>query len=143
MNNVSFVGRLTADPDEPATTRSGKKVLDLRVAINHYKRAASGADTDQPPAGDDSAKRERAATFVTVRCWNATAENVRQYLEKGALVGVTGSLDSDEWQDKSTGEKRHKVYVTARSVDFLERRIDQAANSAANVDPLGAGVEPF
>ena len=88
-------------------------------------------------------RRERGATFVTVRCWNATAENVRQYLEKGALVGVTGSLDSDEWQDKTTGEKRHKVYVTARSVDFLERRIDQAANSAANVDPLGAGVEPF
>ena len=45
-------------------------------------------------------------------------------------------------EDKTTGEKRHKVYVTARSIDFLERRIDQAALSA-NVDPLGAGVEPF
>jgi single-strand DNA-binding protein len=142
MNNVSFVGRLTADPDEPATTRSGKKVLDLRVAINHYRRAASTADTDQGSAGDEGAKRERGVTFVTVRCWNATAENVRQYLEKGALVGVSGSLDSDEWQDQTTGEKRHKVYVTARSIDFLERRIAQAALSAAN-DSLGAGVEPF
>lgn len=140
MNNVSFVGRLTADPDEPTTTPTGKKIVDLRVAINPYRRATAptGSDARQ---GDDSSKRDRSATFVTVRCWNATAENVRQYLEKGALVGVSGSLDSDEWYDKDTGEKRHKVYVTARSVDFLERRIDRAALAGTDAEPIG--VEAF
>jgi single-strand DNA-binding protein len=120
MNNVSFTGRLTADPDEPFRTNNGKAGLNLRVAINR------GRDVDP--------------TFVSVTCWNKTAENARQYLEKGSLIGVSGSLMSDEWTD-DTGQWHQRIYVSAQSIDFLERRIENAgARPAAAAEGSAAGV---
>lgn len=54
------------------------------------------------------------------------AEAAADHLTKGSLVGVSGELARDEWTDKTTGEPRHRYYVNARSVDFLDFRLDQA-----------------
>jgi single-strand DNA-binding protein len=126
MNNVNLTGRLTKAPDQPSTTNSGTPVLDLRLAINHHRR-----DT----------------VFVDVKCWGGVAEAAADHLTKGSLVGVSGELARDEWTDKTTGEPRQRFYVNARSVDFLDFRLDQAGG--LNLDGPGPGapdtaaVEPF
>lgn len=110
MNNVSAIGRLTEDPPEVITTLSGKKVLEVRMAIN---------------------RPNRPTVFVDVKAWGATAENVREYLAKGSLVGVTGELARDEWTDRATGEPRSKHFVNARRVEFLDQRLKPPAAPAA------------
>ena len=108
MNNVILTGRLTKAPERPAVTASGRQVLDLRVAVNHHRR-----DT----------------VFVDVTCWEGVAEAAADHLIKGSLVGVSGELARDEWTDKATGEPRHRYYINARSLEFLDFRLDRAATS--------------
>jgi len=52
--------------------------------------------------------------------WNNLASTVIRYLTKGRQVAVTGRLSHDEWTT-SDGERRSRLYVTARSIDFLDR----------------------
>jgi single-strand DNA-binding protein len=106
MNNVNLTGRLTKAPERPTVTASGRQVLDLRLAVNHHRR-----DT----------------VFVDVTCWEGVADAAADHLTKGSLVGVTGELARDEWTDKTTGEPRHRYYINARSLDFLDFRIEGPA----------------
>jgi single-strand DNA-binding protein len=126
MNNVNPTGRLTRAPERPAVTDSGRRVLDLRLAVNHHRR-----DT----------------VFVDVTCWEGVAEAAADHLTKGSLVGVTGELARDEWTDKVTGEPCHRYYINARSLDFLDFRLDRAAAghdpSATSASGDQAAVEAF
>ena len=64
----------------------------------------------------------------------------------GGLVGVSGELARDEWTDKTTGEPRHRYYVNARSVDFLDFRLDHTGGLGHDGEAPAAGsatVEAF
>lgn len=122
MNSVNLTGRLTNAPDQPILLASGKHVLDLRLAVNR-------------PNGNTA--------FVKVKCWGRTAQNAATYLTKGSLVAVSGELAHDEWTDRATGELRQRHYINAHRVDFLDRRLGQAAPDASIPDVQPPGLEPF
>ncbi len=108
LNKVFLMGNLTFDP-ELRRTPSGTAVTELRMAIN---RAWTGRDGE----------RREDAVFIDVTVWDRSAENCCQYLRKGSLVHVEGSLRMDTWDDKTTGEKRSKIKVNADRVQFLDTR---------------------
>jgi single-strand DNA-binding protein len=108
LNRVFLMGNLTFDP-ELRRTPSGTAVAELRMAIN---RAWTGRDGE----------RREEAVFIDVTVWDRVAENCCQYLRKGSLVHVEGSLRVDTWDDKTTGEKRSKIRVHADRVQFLDSR---------------------
>src|SRR5210317_585152 len=56
--------------------------------------------------------------------WGQTAEYVSKYVDKGARVGVVGTLQIDEWNDSETGEKRNKPKVIVREFDILETKAE-------------------
>jgi single-strand DNA-binding protein len=66
-------------------------------------------------------EKKEDVSFIQVRCWNKLAENVSKYVKKGHRVSVVGSLKQDRWENDS-GNKRSKLYVLARSVEFLETK---------------------
>jgi len=116
MNQVQLIARLTSDPTLKST-RGGKQVTELRVAIRGVKRA-DGADQ---------------VDFVDVTAWNGLAEIVARHLTKGRLVGISGRIAQDEWTTEA-GDRRQRVYVVAESIDFLDAPkadIDQEAAQAA------------
>jgi single-strand DNA-binding protein len=121
MNNVNLTGRLAKHPDRPTVTNSGRQVVDLRLAVNHHRR-----DT----------------VFVDVPCWGGLAEAAADHLTKGSLVAVSGELARDEWTDKATGEPRHRYYITAHGLDFLDFRFDRTGVSQAtpSAEPAPAAV---
>jgi single-strand DNA-binding protein len=120
MNNVSLIGRLTSDP-ELRSTPSGTSVGQLRLAIGRPKRD-----------GED-----RGADYVDITVWNAQAETCAQYLSKGRQVAVTGRLEHSEWED-GDGNRRQKLIVVARTVDFLDRPCSSEEDSEK--EPVTAGV---
>jgi single-strand DNA-binding protein len=122
MNNVSIIGRLTSDPELRALP-SGTSVGQLRLAIQRPKRD-----------GED-----RGADFVDVTVWNAQAETCAQYLSKGRQVAVTGRLEHSEWDD-SDGNRRQKLTVVARTVDFLDRPRSSEETSEKELVTAGAGA---
>jgi single-strand DNA-binding protein len=101
MNAVSLIGRLTGDP-QLRTTPRGQSVTTLRLAI--------------PRTRTDAAKP--SAAYVDVEAWQALALGCCEHLHSGRQVAVEGRLEYREWQT-TDGERRQRVFVTARTVDFL------------------------
>jgi len=58
--------------------------------------------------------------------WARQAETCKEFLSKGRQVCVEGRLTQDRWEDKNTGQKRSKVFVTAERVQFLGGPRDSA-----------------
>jgi len=112
LNKVFLMGRLTFDP-ELRYAPSGSAVTELRLAIN---RVWTGRDGE----------RKEESLFIDVTVWDRQAENCCQYLKKGSQIHVEGSLKMDNWDDKTTGEKRSKIKIQAERVQFLDRRGDSS-----------------
>ncbi len=105
LNKVMLIGNLTRDP-EVRYTPKGVAVADIGLALNRYYTT-------------DSQERREETTFVEVTLWNRQAELAGQYLAKGRSVYVEGRLQMDEWQDKTTGDKRTKLKIVGETIQFL------------------------
>jgi single-stranded DNA-binding protein len=100
VNSVCLTGRLISEPTSRAAV--GQRVVRFRLAV------------------DDAARKP---THVEVECWGPVARSVETYLSKNRRVAIQGRLTRAAWQGNGAGECRHeRVLVTARMVDFLDRR---------------------
>lgn len=118
LNTVVLVGRLCTQPESKQTT-SGTTVGNFRIAVNRRGKSDE-------------------ADFFNVVCFEKTAQFVAQYVDKGALVGVEGRLQSRTYQ-KENGDNVHVVEVIANSVQALEskreaeqRRAQAGGNGGGN-----------
>ena len=99
LNRVILIGRLTSNP-ELKYTGSNKPYTRICVAVNRF---SEGTD------------------FINVTVWNKQAENVCEYLGKGSLVMIEGSLSVNNYED-SEGNRRTSTEVIAQNVQFLDRK---------------------
>lgn len=105
MNNVVIVGRLTKDPELKYLT-SGTAVATFTLAINRdYKNKDGSTPVD----------------FIPVEIMGKPAEFAANYITKGRLVGVQGSIRVDRY-DTPDGEKRTFTKVSGRSIQALESK---------------------
>ena len=123
MNRVELVGRITAKP-ELRYTSSNIAYTRFSVAINRTVANAQG---------------ERGTDFINVVVWRKQAENVANYLDKGSLVGVEGSIQTGSYTDKD-GNKRTSFEVYANRVEFLNSRSQGNVPSDSGNAPSG-GVD--
>ena len=119
LNKVFLMGNLTRDPDTRSLP-SGTTVCEFGLAMN--RRFSSNG------------KEQEESCFVEIVVWGRSAENCRQYLEKGSQVLVEGRLRYDQWEDRNGGGKRSKLSVVADQVTFIGPRRDnpQGGNSYGN-----------
>lgn len=117
MNNVELIGRLGAEP-EMRFLSSGAAVCRFSLATN---RAAGQ---------DEQGARVYETDWTQIEAWEHLAELCNTYLHKGRRVMVIGSLRTDSWTDKESGQTRYKSFVRAREVMFLDPRPDQAGAPA-------------
>ena len=59
--------------------------------------------------------------FIPVRVLGKLAENLVNYQKKGSLIGVEGSIEIDQYEDKN-GNKKSNMYVLANGIEYLEKR---------------------
>lgn len=107
LNKVMIIGRLGRDP-ELRYTQSGSPVASLNVA------------TDESYTDRDGNKVERTE-WHRVSVFQRQAENCANYLAKGSLVYVEGSLQTRKWQDQQ-GQDRYTTEIKAQRVQFLDRK---------------------
>jgi len=115
MNRVELVGRLTAKP-ELRYTSGNVAYTRFSVAINRTVANAQG---------------ERETDFINVVVWRKQAENVANFLDKGSLVGIEGSIQTGSYTDKD-GNKRNSFEVYANRVEFLTPKSQGGSNVSAN-----------
>ena len=121
MNNISLVGRLTADP-ELKQTQSGISVTSFSIAV------------DRPGSQDTT-------DFIPVVAWRQTAEFVCKYFRKGQRIGLTGKLTSRKYEDRD-GNKRTAYEVVADRVEFVESK-PKADSLDVSVEPVATGYGGF
>ncbi len=107
LNKVMLIGRLGRDP-ELRYSASGTPMGNLRIA------------TDESYTDRDGNKVERTE-WHTVVVFQRQAENCANYLAKGSLVFVEGSLQTRKWQDQQ-GQDRYTTEIKAQRVQFLDRK---------------------
>ena len=58
---------------------------------------------------------DRPTNWFTIECWRALATNVKQSMERGHPVVVTGRFRTTEWQDEE-GAPRSKMVLEAFAI---------------------------
>ena len=116
INMVTLVGRVGNDP-EPRYFDDGKVVLNLSLAVRRKYHPL-----ERKVRGIRSGEEE--TDWFALELWGRDAEYVASYVEKGARIGITGSLAQDAWTDRATGEQRRKAKIVVRHTDILESRAE-------------------
>jgi len=104
-NRVILMGNLTRDP-ELRYTPKGVAIAKIGLAINRTWKNEAGETKEE-------------VTFVDVDAFGRQAETIAQYLKKGNPFMVEGRLKLDQWDDKTTGQKRSRMGVVLESFQFL------------------------
>ena len=110
VNKVILVGRLGKDP-ELRSIPSGTSVAKFSLATD---------DRFTDKAGE---KQERTE-WHNIVVWGKLAEICGQYLRKGRLVYIEGSIRTDSWDDKETGVKKYRTEIIANTMQMLEKKSD-------------------
>ena len=114
LNVVALMGRLVADP-ELKNLQSGKTVCSFRLAVDRGRKDANG---------------QTQADFFDLTAWEHTARFIGQYFKKGAMIAVTGRLQSRQYQDKN-GNNRTAIEVVVNEASFCGGKNENATRSAA------------
>ena len=96
LNQCSFIGNLTRDPEMKYTT-TGKAVTKFTIAV-------SGLENSQ-------------TQFINIVTWQRLAEICGEYLTKGRQVFIQGRYEQSSWE--KDGQKQYKVEIIAEQMQML------------------------
>ncbi|MBW4563001.1 MAG: single-stranded DNA-binding protein [Mojavia pulchra JT2-VF2] len=105
INVVTLVGRVGTDPDIKYF-ESGSVKCKLTLAVNRRSR-----NKDQPD-------------WFALELWDKTAEVAGNYVRKGSLIGIKGSLKFDTWNDRQTGASRSTPVIRVEQLELLGSKRD-------------------
>ncbi|HEM2623454.1 TPA: single-stranded DNA-binding protein [Streptococcus suis] len=108
INNVVLVGRLTRDA-EIRYTPAGHAVATFTLAVNRTFKNDVG---------------EREADFINCVIWRQAAENLANWAKKGALIGITGQIQTRNYENQQ-GQRVYVTEVLANQFQLLESRSQQ------------------
>lgn len=100
INNVVLVGRIVREP-ELRYTPQNTAVATFTLVVNRRFKNAQG---------------EREADFINCVIWRQPAENLANWAKKGTLVGITGSIQVRNYENK----EGQRVYVTEVLADNFQ-----------------------
>ncbi|NJK63200.1 MAG: single-stranded DNA-binding protein [Synechococcaceae cyanobacterium SM2_3_1] len=109
LNMVNLVGRAGTDP-EVRYFESGKVKCNFPLAVDRRRKGEDKPD------------------WFNIEIWGRTAEIAGEYVRKGSLIGIQGSLRFDHWKDKNTGEDWQKPVISVDRLDLLGSRQDRETN---------------
>ena len=115
---MELVGWIGAEPEQRFIS-TGATVISFRVAT---KRWAGRSDDGSRTVDTD---------WTAVEAWEKLADQCGRFLHKGSRVRIVGSLHTQSWEDRESGQKRYKTLVRAEEVLFLDARQERAAVAEA------------
>src|SRR5947209_8769743 len=133
VNKVILVGRLGRDPE-------------LKYTANGVPLCRFSMATDDVWNDKSSGERQERTEWHNIVVWDRLAEICNQYLTKGRMVYIEGSLQTREWDDKE-GVKRKTTEIRARDMVMLggpgggagDSGMSSRSESSLSAVPSGGG----
>ena len=116
VNKVIIVGNVGADP-EVRYMPSGGAVTNISIA------------TSEQWNDKTSGEKQERTEWHRITLFNRLGEIAGEYIKKGSQVYIEGSLRTDKYQDKNTGEDRYSTSIIANNMQLLGSRMDNAGSS--------------
>lgn len=130
VNKVILIGHVGRDP-ETRYTAAGKCVASFSVATSEkWTDKATGRKKEQ-------------TEWHNVTAFERLAEIAGEYLHKGSLAYIEGSLRTEKWTDKE-GVERYSTKVRASSIQMLGGKDDgeKPAKADRSKQPARKQEEP-
>ena len=124
MNCINLIGRLTKDP-EVKLTQNSTKYCRFCIAVDGIKDKEGNIPAD----------------FIDCIAWNKSAELIGKYFKRGSRIGINGRLHTTTFETDG-GEKRKFVEVIVNSIDFLDPKKNESADTGAETAPAPVREEP-
>lgn len=121
LNSVCLVGRTTKDP-ELRYTPSNIAVATFSLAVNRTFKDANG---------------ERETDFINCVIWRQQAENLANWAKKGALIGITGRIQTRSYENQQ-GQRVYVTEVVTENFQMLESRAAREGSNANQGNTSGA-----
>ncbi|WP_161979522.1 single-stranded DNA-binding protein [Streptococcus sp. S784/96/1] len=118
INNVVLVGRMTRDA-ELRYTPNQVAVATFTLAVNRIRKNQNG---------------EREADFINCVIWNQPAEHLANWAKKGALIGITGRIQTRNYENQQ-GQRVYVTEVVAENFQMLESRATREGNGGGSYNP--------
>ena len=112
LNKAILVGRLVSDP-EVRSTPGGQTVCSFRLATNRMWT-------------DKNGQKQQTTEYHNIVLWRRLAEIASQFLTKGSLVLIEGSINTRSWQDTS-GNKKYRTEIIAQMLQLGPRGLGKTA----------------
>lgn len=126
INNIVLVGRMVRDA-ELKYTPNNQAVATFTLAVNRNFKSQNG---------------EREADFINCVIWRQQAENLANWAKKGALIGITGRIQTRNYENQQ-GQRVFVTEVIADSFQLLESQKERANQSHGSGQPdFGRQAEP-
>lgn len=120
INQTILVGRL-ANEVKLKYTQSNQAVATFSLAVNRRFKNQNG---------------EREADFINCVIWRQQAENLANWGKKGNLIGITGSIQTRNYENQQ-GQRVYVTEVVADSFQLLEfnKQNNQGQSQSYNQQP--------
>lgn len=131
MNQCTFLGRLTRDPEIRYAKDSNMPIARFHIAVDRRR----------------SADNEKNADFFPCVLFDRRAEFAEQYLRSGMRVLISGSMQNNNYTNRE-GEKVYGVELVGNVIEFADGKRDQdgqgqsapgTENSGDSTSRTGAG----
>lgn len=130
VNKVMLIGNLGRDA-EVRYTQSGTPMATLNLATSESWK-------------DKSGQQQSKTEWHRCVLWGKMAETLQDYLVKGKQLYLEGRLQTREFDDAKTGQKRYMTEVRADRVVLLggTDRGDRGRTARREDEPLGGSELP-
>lgn len=130
LNHISVVGRVGSPPDaryfdNPIDGGKPNVVVKMSLALPRYYSA-----WEREQYGIEYGQEE--TEWYNLEIWGALAEFTVKNVEKGARIGVVGSIDTDYYPNKDTGLLSTNPKLLVQDIDILESKMEADARRNKN-----------
>ncbi|MPN17666.1 Single-stranded DNA-binding protein A [bioreactor metagenome] len=109
MNSVILIGRTTKEPELKILANSGTAVANFNIAVDREFQVKG---------------KDKMTDFFNIVIFGKSAEYAANYLKKGKLCAVKGSIQNRTYETKE-GEKRYITEIVADRLQILEWEKEQ------------------
>lgn len=125
MNKVILTGRLTKDVELRYTQTNNTAVAQFTIAVNRKTK-----QENQP-----------TADFISIVAYSKTAEFISKYFKKGQQIGITGRIQTRNYDDKD-GKRVYVTEIITEEVEFIGNK-EESKEEKSDFTPVTDDDLPF